>query len=87
MTWVLDCDGVVWLTDDAIPGAAEAVRRLRQGGERVVFITNNSYTARADHLAKLERMGMATGDADLITSAAASRPTACSPFFTAREPR
>ena len=72
MTWVLDCDGVVWLTDDAIPGAAEAVRRLRQGGERVVFITNNSYTARADHLAKLERMGMATVDADLITSAAAA---------------
>jgi HAD superfamily hydrolase (TIGR01450 family) len=37
-----------------------------------VFITNNSYPARADHLAKLERMGMATDDADLITSASAA---------------
>jgi HAD superfamily hydrolase (TIGR01450 family) len=72
MTWVLDCDGVVWLTDDPIPGAAEAVRRLRHGGERVVFITNNSYPARADHLAKLEKMGMETADADLITSASAA---------------
>lgn len=72
MTWVLDCDGVVWLADDPIPGAAEAVRRLRESGERVVFITNNSYPIRADHLAKLERMGMATDDADLITSATAA---------------
>jgi 4-nitrophenyl phosphatase len=72
MTWVLDCDGVIWLANDPIPGAAEAVRRLRDGGERVVFITNNSYPARADHLAKLERMGMATDDGDLITSASSA---------------
>jgi HAD superfamily hydrolase (TIGR01450 family) len=72
MTWVLDCDGVIWLADTPIPGAAEAVRRLRDGGERVVFITNNSYPARADHLAKLERMGMATDDSDLITSASSA---------------
>jgi 4-nitrophenyl phosphatase len=37
-----------------------------------VFITNNSYPVRADHLAKLERMGMASGDEDLITSAGAA---------------
>jgi 4-nitrophenyl phosphatase len=72
MNWVLDCDGVVWLTDDAIPGASDAVRRLRDAGERVVFVTNNSYPARADHLSKLARMGMATDDEDLITSAAAA---------------
>jgi 4-nitrophenyl phosphatase len=72
MTWVLDCDGVVWLADDPIPGAAAAVRRLRESGERVVFITNNSYPTRADHLAKLDRMGMTTDDTDLITSASAA---------------
>ncbi|MGD0594984.1 MAG: HAD-IIA family hydrolase [Acidimicrobiales bacterium] len=72
MTWVLDCDGVIWLADDPIPGAVDAVSRLRASGERVVFITNNSYPARADHLAKLERMGMATADEDLITSAGAA---------------
>ncbi len=42
MTWVLDCDGVIWLADDPIPGAVDAVSRLRASGERVVFITNNS---------------------------------------------
>ena len=72
MTWVLDCDGVIWLADDPIPGAADAVARLRGSGERGVFVTNNSYPARADHLAKLARMGMTTADEDLITSAGAA---------------
>ena len=31
MTWVLDLDGVVWLADQPIAGAAEAVARLRAG--------------------------------------------------------
>ena len=72
MTWVLDCDGVIWLADDPIPGSVEAVTRLRTSGERVVFITNNSYPERADHLHKLARMGMATADEDLVTSAGAA---------------
>ena len=44
MAWVLDLDGVVWLADEPIPGAAEAVARLRAAGEAVVFVTNNSST-------------------------------------------
>jgi len=72
MNWVLDCDGVIWLADDPIPGAPEAVRRLREGGDRVVFVTNNSYPRRADHLAKLSRLGMPTADEDLVTSAGAA---------------
>jgi HAD superfamily hydrolase (TIGR01450 family) len=68
MTWVLDCDGVVWLTDEPIPGAAEAVARLHAGGRRVVFLTNNSWPRRSEHLEKLRRMGMPTADEDLISS-------------------
>jgi glycerol 3-phosphatase-2 len=68
MTWVLDCDGVVWLADRPIAGGAEAVARLRAAGQRVVFITNNSWPRRAEHLEKLRRMGMPTDDQDLISS-------------------
>ena len=32
MTVVLDLDGVVWLADQPIPGAADAVARLRRAG-------------------------------------------------------
>jgi HAD superfamily hydrolase (TIGR01450 family) len=68
VTWVLDCDGVIWLGDDPLAGSKEAVRRLREKGERVVFLTNNSFPKVADHLAKLERLGMPTAPEDLISS-------------------
>jgi 4-nitrophenyl phosphatase len=72
MTWLLDCDGVVWLSEQVIEGAPEAVASLRESGSRVVFLTNNSYPKRSDHLAKLERMGMPTDPADVLTSAMAA---------------
>ena len=42
MAWALDLDGVVWRGTDGISGSAEAVRRLQDAGERVLFVTNNS---------------------------------------------
>lgn len=70
MAWVLDLDGVIWLADRPLPGAADAVARLRAGGERVLFVTNNSSARLADQEAKLERLGIpATGD--VVTSALA----------------
>ena len=72
MTWLLDCDGVVWLQDEALPGAAEALSSLRASGTRVVMLTNNSYPRRSDHLAKLERLGMPTAPDDLLSSAMAA---------------
>lgn len=71
MPFALDLDGVVWLADDPIPGAAEAVARLRASGEPVVFVTNNSSQPVAEVEAKLARHGIAaTGD--VITSAMAA---------------
>lgn len=72
MTWLLDLDGVVWLAEEAIPGSAEAIARLRSGGERVVFLTNNSSATIAEYLAKLDRLGVPTSALDLITSAQAA---------------
>lgn len=71
MPWVLDLDGVVWLGDQPIPGASDAVARLRATGERVAFVTNNSYGRRADVGAKLARHGIDPGD-DVVTSAMAA---------------
>ncbi len=72
MTWLLDCDGVVWLTEQVIPGAPEAVAMMRASGMRVVMLTNNSFPRRSDHLAKLERMGMPTDPGDILSSAMAA---------------
>jgi len=71
VTWVLDLDGVVWLSADPIPGAAEAVARLRAAGERVLFCTNFSGRLLADQEAQLEDHGI-PAHGDVLTSAMAA---------------
>jgi HAD superfamily hydrolase (TIGR01450 family) len=69
--WALDLDGVVWLAGAPIPGAAGAVARLRQRGEEVVFVTNNSNGTVADNEARLARCSIdAAGH--VLTSAQAA---------------
>lgn len=70
MAWVLDLDGVIWLADEPIAGAADAVAALRAGGEHVAFVTNNSAVARSDVESKLASVGIDPGD-DVVTSAMA----------------
>jgi 4-nitrophenyl phosphatase len=70
VAWVLDLDGVIWLADQPIPGAAEAVARLRAAGERVLFVTNNSSAPVGDQEAKLARLGIPAAG-DVVTSAMA----------------
>lgn len=68
MTFILDCDGVVWLGETAIPGSPTAVSRLREAGHRVVFLTNNSFPRLAEHVAKFERLGIEVDPGDVLTS-------------------
>lgn len=71
VAWALDLDGVVWLGDQPIPGAAAAVARLQASGQPVVFVTNNSSQPVGEVEAKLARHGIeATGM--VLTSAMAA---------------
>jgi 4-nitrophenyl phosphatase len=72
VTWALDLDGVVWLAGRGIPGSARAVAELRQAGERVVFLTNNSGPTVLAHVAALRKVGIDCSPEDLITSAQAA---------------
>jgi HAD superfamily hydrolase (TIGR01450 family) len=73
MAWLLDLDGVVWLAGVPIPGAPEAVARLRAAGERVAFVTNFSVARVSDHEASLAAIGIpAEGDVIGSSRAAAS---------------
>lgn len=66
--WVIDLDGVVWLSDQPIEGAAGAVSRLQAAGHRVAFVTNNSSVTVADQEAKLAAHGI--GGAGLVVTSA-----------------
>ncbi len=68
-TWVLDLDGVVWLTGQPIAGVDEAVARLRGAGIRVLFATNNSAPTRAQLHQQLGHCGITADDADVLGSA------------------
>lgn len=67
----LDLDGVVWLGDTPIEGAAAAIGRLQQGGVPVVFVTNMSGRTVAEQEAKLAAHKIDGADA-VITSAMAA---------------
>jgi 4-nitrophenyl phosphatase len=71
MPFALDLDGVVWLADEPLPGASEAVGRLRATGEPIVFVTNNSSVPVGLVEAKLARQGI-PADGDVVTSAMAA---------------
>ena len=73
MTVVLDLDGVVWLADRPIPGAADAIARLRAGGHRVIFVSNNSFSPVTDVELKLEGFGVPAAGEVLTSALAAAR--------------
>jgi glycerol-1-phosphatase len=70
---LLDLDGTVYHGARVIPGAPEAVRRLREHNISVRFVTNNASKAPgdvADHLRSLE-IGAETGEVSTSAQAAA----------------
>jgi NagD protein len=65
--YALDLDGTVYLGDELLPGAAEAVAGIRRAGAAVVFLTNNPLRPAADYAAKLTGLGIPAGPDDVIT--------------------
>lgn len=70
--WALDLDGVVWLADEVIPGAPEAIARIRAAGHPVVFLTNNSSQPVDFYVGKLRSMGVSAVPEEMVTSAQAA---------------
>jgi HAD superfamily hydrolase (TIGR01450 family) len=68
-TWVIDLDGVIWLTGEPIEGVDTAVAALRAAGIRTLFATNNSAPTRQELHARMQHCGITTPDEDLLTSA------------------
>jgi HAD superfamily hydrolase (TIGR01450 family) len=68
----LDLDGTVWLAGQPLPGAPDAVRRLRDTGHAVAFVTNNSSARRVEVAAALDRAGIAATADEVVTSGVAT---------------
>jgi HAD superfamily hydrolase (TIGR01458 family) len=69
---LLDVDGVLHVSGQPIPGAVDAVARLRKVGHRLRFVTNNSTRARATLAEELRTMGFELDDDELQTTPVAA---------------
>lgn len=68
-TVVCDVDGVIVLGSSPVPGAGEALTKMRAAGMRVLFITNNSTKTRQDVVFRLtETVGYTTKPETIISS-------------------
>ena len=65
---LLDVDGVFHVSGEPIAGGAEAVRRLREAGHRLRFVTNNTTRARATLAEELRGIGIKVDDEELQTT-------------------
>jgi len=69
---LLDIDGVLHVSGEPVPGAPEAVARLREDGHRLRFVTNNTTRARAALAADLQGIGVELDEDEIETTAAAA---------------
>jgi 4-nitrophenyl phosphatase len=67
--WIIDLDGVLWLSGEPIGDVAGSVGTLRAGGSRVVYATNNSAPTVDELVKRLARIGIDADPEDLVTSA------------------
>jgi phospholysine phosphohistidine inorganic pyrophosphate phosphatase len=66
---LLDLSGVIYVQDDAVAGAAEALERLRADGVPIRLVTNTTMRPRRSILERLARLGLEADPDELITPA------------------
>lgn len=70
--FILDLDGTLYVGDRLLFGAAQLIELLRRQGRPFVCVTNNSSRSGQDYREKLGRLGIAVGEAELLTSGLAA---------------
>jgi HAD superfamily hydrolase (TIGR01450 family) len=66
---LVDLDGVVYRGPDPVPGMPALLRRRRDSGDTIIYVTNNSRWHRSEYLARLESMGAPVRLEHILTSA------------------
>lgn len=69
---LIDLAGVLHVGDQIIPGSIEALARLRAAGFKLVFLTNTTRTPRRTLVAKMNALGFALHDEELLTAPGAT---------------
>ena len=70
---LVDLDGVLYVEDEPVEGAKEAVGQLRDSGLALRFVTNTTARSHTQTLGKLRGFGFEVADDELVTPAALAR--------------
>ncbi|XP_049810292.1 glycerol-3-phosphate phosphatase isoform X2 [Schistocerca nitens] len=63
-TVLTDCDGVLWLGSELIPGANIALNTFRNLGKKIFYVTNNSTKSREEYIDKFRKLGFVASEPD-----------------------
>ncbi|XP_077357738.1 glycerol-3-phosphate phosphatase [Festucalex cinctus] len=66
---LFDCDGVIWRGDQAIPGAPQVIKLLKEHGKKVFFVTNNSTKTRKMYVDKMSTLGFEATEDEVFGTA------------------
>lgn len=64
--FVLDIDGVIGRGETPIPEGVNAVKRLREEGKKLVFVSNNSTRSRNIMIDRFNRFGLDVGEEEML---------------------
>lgn len=64
---ILDLDGCVYVGDELVPGAAEAISALRTAHKRLAFVTNDARRAPEEYVRKLWGLGIQASLDEVVT--------------------
>ncbi|MGZ4173437.1 MAG: hypothetical protein ACXVQR_03050, partial [Solirubrobacteraceae bacterium] len=67
---LIDLDGVLYVEQEPIPGAVDAIEQLRGCVAALRFVTNTTAQSRTRTLQKLDRLGFSVSEGELVTPAA-----------------
>jgi HAD superfamily hydrolase (TIGR01450 family) len=68
---LLDLDGCLWIGDNVLEGAVDAVAALREAGKGLMFMTNNSWRTPEDLVRRLWRHGFQASLDEVLSAGAA----------------
>jgi ribonucleotide monophosphatase NagD (HAD superfamily) len=69
---LLDLDGTLYVGSEAVPGAREAVARLKEAGLGLRYVTNTTRTPRRAVVERLRWLGFAVTEREVFTPARAA---------------
>ena len=70
---LFDLDGVLYVGDEPIPGAGEALERIAAAGLQRAFVTNTTTRPAREVWEKLQRLGFAIEAGEIFTAVSATR--------------